>query len=386
MASAVFGKSAQKQQGLDKIMSLLKRIGLGRLSGKLTQLQQALDHQTDVTNRRSEETNRRSEEIAEKIEKLSQLHQDLDRQNRKLGEVAQKIDELAQDLPRSADPASLLGERTHNAFHPDYEKKLVRASPGKIFNRDKPSTNPAFVELLKQANGDEVADGAWGRILAEALVEATSVPGAAQVFERQAFVENYLSGLAREFRARYAAGWVDLDDALFLYWLVRQTKPRRIVQCGAFNGRSSAFMMLALAKNGPDGTLKIIDQPPIFDAENPEWTVAGKVYGAVVPAGKTSAWMVPDQYRDRMEIRNGRVNELLPKLVDGLDGIDLFCHGSDHTYQHMMSAFEEVKRKLRPGGLVVAIDVGWNASLWDFAERHGVPSYTFKAAVGVGFF
>jgi predicted O-methyltransferase YrrM len=52
----------------------------------------------------------------------------------------------------------------------------------------------------------------------------------------------------------------------------------------------------------------------------------------------------------------------------------------------MMSAFEEAKRKLRPGGLVVAVDVAWNASLWDFADRCGVPSYTFKSAVGVGFF
>jgi hypothetical protein len=51
-----------------------------------------------------------------------------------------------------------------------------------------------------------------------------------------------------------------------------------------------------------------------------------------------------------------------------------------------MSAFEEAKRKLRQGGLVVAADVGWNASLWDFANRHGVPSYTFKGAVGVAFF
>jgi len=280
----------------------------------------------------------------------------------------------------------LLGERTDNVFHPDYEQKLARTFPGKIFNRDKPCTNPAFVELLKQASGDEVADGAWERILAEALVEASSVHGAAQVFERQAYVENYLSGLTRKFRARYAASWVDLDGALFLYWLVRQTKPRRIVQCGAFNGRSSAFMMLALAKNGPDGTLKIIDQPAVFDPANPEWTSPGIVYVAVVPAGKTSAWMVPDRYRDRLEIRNGQVNDLLPKMVDDLDAIDLFYYGSDHAYQPMMSAFEEAKRKLRPGGLAVAVDVAWNASLWDFAERYGVPSYTFKNAVGVGFF
>ena len=323
-------------------------------------------------------------------QKLSQLRQELDHRtdaiDRKLGEIAEKIEELAGHLPQVANSGLLLGERTDNISQSDYKQELARTFPGKIFNRDKPCTNPAFVELLKQASGDEVADGAWERILAEALVEASSAPGAAQVFERQAYIENYLSGLSRKFRARYAAGWVDLDDALFLYWLVRQTKPRRIVQCGAFNGRSSAFMMLALAKNGPEGMLTIIDQPPIFDPENPEWTVEGKVYGAVVPAGKTSGWMVPDQYRDRLEIWNGDAKNLLPKVIDNLEAIDLFYHASDHTYQHMMSAFEQVRRKLRQGGLVVAVDVGWNASLWDFAERHGVPSYTFKSAVGVGFF
>ena len=96
--------------------------------------------------------------------------------------------------------------------------------------------------------------------------------------------------------------------------------------------------------------------------------------------------MVPDRYRDRLEIWNGEMNGLLPKIVDNLDAIDLFYYDSDHSYQQMMSAFEQARRKLRPGGLVVAVDVAWNESLWDFAERCGAPSYTFKNAVGVGFF
>jgi hypothetical protein len=144
--------------------------------------------------------------------------------------------------------------------------------------------------------------------------------------------------------------------------------------------------MLALAKNGPEGTLTIIDRPPIFDPEEPEWTVEGKIYGVVVPEGKTSAWMVPDSYRDRMQVFNGETSAILPKVVDDLDVIDLFYYASDHAYQNMMSAYGEAKRKLRQGGVVVAVDVGWNASLWDFADRHGAPSYTFKGVVGVGFF
>lgn len=365
---------------MDEIMDLLKRIGRGWVEEIRSHQKQALDLQTDVTTRKLEEI----------TEKLSQaLDHQTDVTNRKLNELAEKVDSqfeaLAKQLSQNAQSCSIPGERTYEIFHRD-EQKLLRATPGKIFNREKPCTNLAFTELLKLATGSEIANSAWDRVVAETLVDASSVPGAAQVFERQAYLENYLAELARKFRARYGAGSIELNDALFLYWLVRQTKPRRIVQCGAFNGLASAFMMLALAKNGPDGTLTIIDQCPVFDPEDPSWTVEGKIYGAVLPPRKTSAWMVPDQYHARLQILNGEVSGLLPKVVDDLDAIDLFYYASDHAYHHIMSAFEQANRKLRKGGLVVAVDVAWNASLWDFANRHGVPSYTFKGAVGVGFF
>ena len=67
---------------------------------------------------------------------------------------------------------------TFNTSHPDYDARLVRNYPGKLLNRNAVSTNFAFSELLKQAQGEEVADDAWNKILAEALVEASSVPGA----------------------------------------------------------------------------------------------------------------------------------------------------------------------------------------------------------------
>ena len=69
-----------------------------------------------------------------------------------------------------------------------------------------------------------------------------------------------------------------------------------------------------------------------------------------------------------------------------LDAIDFFYHDSDHTYNHMMFEFREARRKLSKGGLVVGDDVSWNASVWDFADECGVPSYNFKGAVGVAFF
>jgi predicted O-methyltransferase YrrM len=279
-----------------------------------------------------------------------------------------------------------IASRTYNTSHPDYDARLARNFPGSIFNADRPCANPAYQALGELPLRKEVLDTAWPPILADALAEASSVPHADQIFERRTSIENYVAELNRTYRAYYQPGWVNMDDALFLYWLVRQAKPKKIVQCGVCNGLSASFMMLALAKNGPEGTLSVIDLPPVFDPGDPDWTIEGKVYGVVIPEGKTTGWMVPDAYRDRMEVWNGDAKDLLPKMVDKVDAIDFFYHDSDHTYDHMMFEFREAKRKLTPGGLIVGDDISWNASLWDFADEYGVPSFNFKGTVGVAFF
>ena len=158
------------------------------------------------------------------------------------------------------------------------------------------------------------------------------------------------------------------------------------MQCGVCNGLSSAFMMLALAKNGADGQLHAIDVPRVFNSKDPAWRIPNKVYGEVVPEGRLPGWMVPEAYQTRFHVQQGDAKVLLPQLVEQLPAIDMFYHDSTHTYDHMMFEFREAKRKLVSGGLVVADDISWNSSLWDFADEHGVPAYNFKGAVGVAFF
>jgi predicted O-methyltransferase YrrM len=280
----------------------------------------------------------------------------------------------------------MLGDKTYNTSHPDYDANLVRNFPGKIFNAEKFCDNIVYANVKKLAKNGTVADAAWRPVLDEVLEEAKTVPHADQVFERRAYIENYIKELTEKYGAHYSAGWVNLDDALFLYWLVRKLKPKTVVQTGVCNGLSSAFMMLALVKNGSHGSLHVIDLPPVFEAKDAGWTVKGRVYGVVIPEGKSSGWMVPDAYRNRFEVWTGDAKVLLPKMIDKVDSIDLFYHDSDHTYNHMMFEFREAKRKLKPGGLIVGDDVSWNASVWDFADQYGVPSYNFKGAVGVAFF
>jgi len=293
----------------------------------------------------------------------------------------------AQTLRVSMQQMPLLrAERTYNTSHPDYDARMVRNFPGHVFNHDVPCANAAFRVLSRLARGPTIRKRVWDAILRDMLAEASSVPYAGQVFERRDFVECYVAKLGAKYRSHYVPGWVNLNDALFLYWLVRQAKPRTIVQTGVCNGLSAAFMMLALVKNGAEGRLHVIDLPPVFDPNDPAWTVAGTVYGVVIPEGKTSGWLVPDAYRDRFEVWSGDAKELLPKLVDRLDAIDLFFHDSDHTYDHMMFEFTEAKCKLEPGGLIVSDDVSWNASLWDFADEFRVPAYNFNGTIGVAFF
>jgi len=280
----------------------------------------------------------------------------------------------------------MIGEKTYNGAHPDYDPRIVRNFPGRIFNANLHCDNRLFLEIKKLSFGERVPRLRWLPVLRHAMAEAATVPGYAQVLERKAFIEDYLAELGRKYRAHYVAGWVNLADAQFLYWAVRRLKPKTVVQTGVSNGLSSAFIMLALAKNGPEGRLYSIDIPAIFDPNDAAWTQAGTVYGVAIPEGKSSGWIVPDIYRDRFESRVGDAKELLPKLLEQFDTIDLFFHDSDHTYNHMMFEFEQVRPKLAPGGVILADDVSWNASLWDFADQYGVPSYNYRGTIGAAFF
>jgi predicted O-methyltransferase YrrM len=280
----------------------------------------------------------------------------------------------------------IFAPKTYNSNHPAYDANLVRNFPGHVFNMTANSTNPVFIELKKMIHNEKIADKQWDTILKETLEEVKTVPHANEVFQRKEFIEKYLKELETKHGAYYHPGWVNLEDALFLYWAVRKLQPKTIVQAGVCNGLSSAFMMLALAKNGPDGTLHVVDMPPVFDSTDDKWTIKGRLYGVVIPAGKTSGWIVPDAYRDRFEVLNGDAKLLLPGLLEKLGKIDMFYHDSDHTYEHMMFEFEEAKKYLNPHGIMMADDISWNASLWDFADQYMAPAYNYKGSMGIACF
>jgi len=279
----------------------------------------------------------------------------------------------------------MFAHKTYNTAHPDYEPELAGNYPDRIFDAALPCDNALFRAVKQLVRWKKVPNHAWTHELEIAMQEAKTVPGFDQIMERKIFIEQYLAQLTQRYGSHYVAGWVNIEDALFLYWSVRKLKPKTIVQTGVSNGLSSAFMMLALAKNGPGSKLYAIDLPAIFDPNDPAWTQKDTVFGVVVPQGQSSGWMVPDIYHERFEVQLGDAKALLPSLIDRLDTFELFYHDSDHTYDHMMFEFDQAIRKLAPGGVIIADDISWNASLWDFAKKLRVPSYNFRGTMGVAF-
>lgn len=346
------------------------------INHKLNELQEGIKNQSELINRKMNELIRNMQQFmaASKGATLQEITSAVGNGDVGCFEDAQKLCPL------------MFGPKTYNTSHPDYNADLVRNFPGKIFHMDKDPGNPVYAELKKFIQGDKITEGRWIKTLRETLEEARTVPHAEQIFERKAYVEKYIEGLETEYGNFYKPGWVNLEDALFLYWVVRNLKPKTIVQTGVCNGLSSAFMMLALAKNGPEGTLHVVDLPFVFDPNDPNWTIKGRLYGVIIPEGKSSGWLVPDAYRDRFEILNGDAKDLLPGLLKKVGSIDMFYHDSDHTYDHMMFEFAEAKKYLTEHGVIVSDDISWNASLWDFADQYMVPAYNYRGSMGIACF
>jgi len=143
-----------------------------------------------------------------------------------------------------------------------------------------------------------------------------------------------------------------------LYAVVRAAKPAVVVETGVASGMSSAHILRALAANG-SGKLYSIDLPNVQD-------------GSILPQGRSTGWMVPAALHGRWNLQLGDTRELLPKLLDSLERLDLFLHDSDHSYEAMSFEFELAWAKLEPGGLLLSDDSHLHRAWDDFCARRAL--------------
>ena len=205
------------------------------------------------------------------------------------------------------------------------------------------------------------------------LVWLTALTGA-----RRPEVARVLSELERqlpleeEIRHRHlAAGrpsYAQIRAPFELYAIVRLLRPERIVEAGVSSGVSSAHFLAALRRNHR-GRLYSIDLPtrqrgPTLRPGEP--TIA-------LPPGHDSGWAVPENLRERWELRTGPSQALLPRLVEEVGPIDLFLHDDLHTAAHLTFELETVRPRLAPGAVVLADNTSWTGDAFPrFARSLGV--------------
>jgi predicted O-methyltransferase YrrM len=162
-------------------------------------------------------------------------------------------------------------------------------------------------------------------------------------------------------------GSVDPVEGALLYSLVRSMRPATVVETGTANGISTTYLLAALAQNRT-GRLVSIDLP--FELGTGDVLLRPLVPGTSIepenssplPPGRAPGWAIPDELRDRWELRVGDARELLPALLDEVGEVGLFFHDSLHTREHMLFEFEAAWPRLAAGGVLAADDV--------FQRRH----------------
>jgi predicted O-methyltransferase YrrM len=190
----------------------------------------------------------------------------------------------------------------------------------------------------------------------------------AEIDEKKAEFEKRVSGTTSRGNS-YGFGGMRPEVSIRLYGLVRDFKPRTLVETGVCNGVSTAVILAALESNNA-GSLYSIDLPEYTDTNYEEGTFWEGKKGAVVPKGNLPGWLIPDKYRKRWHLTLGRSQEKLPILLNGLGEIDFFIHDSEHSYECMTFEYQQAWKYLKPGGLLVSDDTSWNSSFDDFSRLH----------------
>ncbi len=132
-------------------------------------------------------------------------------------------------------------------------------------------------------------------------------------------IRDYIQGLAREIdeafgdmEDKYHPAHLGVDNGLKLYALLREKKPSVVVETGVCNGMSSAVILKALEDND-HGRLYSVDLPVTAGSKE------GRT-GAVLPPGRSSGWVIPDELRGRWELFTGNTYYELPGVFQKVRG------------------------------------------------------------------
>lgn len=237
-------------------------------------------------------------------------------------------------------------------------KELKEIFLEKIFNNNKKELEKYSQEVIRSGLVDELLEK---RNLYEKVVKGKTYRG-----------------------SNYNMGTINFEAGTLIYSLIRKFQPEKLVETGVCNGVSTAFILLALEKNGK-GKLHSIDYPEVVGTEYKEGEFWEEKGGASIPKDKTPGWVIPENLKDNWELILGKSQDELPPLLERLKDIDFFMHDSEHTYECMMFEFQESLKKLNKNGLILSDNINSNDSFYDFCSKNDLELIRFHNIMGLAF-
>lgn len=146
---------------------------------------------------------------------------------------------------------------------------------------------------------------------------------------------------------------ISTDSSKLLYYIVRKTKPKTVVETGISKGVSTFFILNALRKNKA-GKLYSFDILPNA--------------GCLLSSNERKNWhfVVLDKRNTRMEFH---------KAIEGIGNIDIFLHDSDHSYKNQFFEYSTVFPKIVDGGFLLSDNVDFSYAFLDFARINKLKQY-----------
>ena len=158
--------------------------------------------------------------------------------------------------------------------------------------------------------------------------------------------------------------WVFRSFRILLYALIRDLRPKHVVETGVLHGMTSGFILEAISLNGT-GRLTSIDLPSL--AETGPANRDG--YNDSLPSGKQPGWIVPQRLFEHWELKFGSSCTILPEICRTGQAIDLFIHDSEHSYSTMWYEMTTAWDAMRQGGIIICDNIEANTAFFDFCRR-----------------
>lgn len=160
--------------------------------------------------------------------------------------------------------------------------------------------------------------------------------------------EEMEKGVVRSSSSEFCKTGLKGEWAKKIYMLVKEKKPKTILELGTCCGFSSAYM----SKASPDSSIKTVEGAPALAAIARE---NHKKLGC-----------------ENIEVLEGRFIDVLPKLLPSLNGVDFAFIDGHHDRDATINYFTTILPYLNPWGVMVFDDIAWSEGMkeaWDFIRR-----------------